>query len=90
MWMHEMAGNSLCLTERIITSMQAVAPNYMTILFGLVLLLVSVMHAATGALKIELHNRWPAGFLWQHHFWFLHRDYILQALGRGILHSRVY
>lgn len=89
-WMHSGATNSLCLTERIVTSMQAAAPNSLTILFGLVMLLMAAAVIEARIYKVELHNRWPAVFLRLHYFRFLPRNYILLALGQGILHSRVY
>lgn len=90
LWVHTNLGNGPCLIESLINGLQTTSSNFMAVILGLVMLLMAAVCTETNDLQGQLRMRWPTGFLWRHCFWFLPRNYILLALGQGILHPRVY
>lgn len=90
MWVHASLGNSPCLIESLISSLQVTSPDYLAVFLGLMAWWLTAIFTKTSYLQDLLRSRLPAALFWPYNSWLLPQNYILVALQQGILHPRVH
>jgi hypothetical protein len=90
MWWHGSLVSGSCLIASLITGGLMVSSQSLVFSLGLVALLIGILLSSVNRWFNQSRARWPANFFWLYSSWLLPRNYVLQALMRGILQAKIY